>query len=277
MEALILVGGAGTRLRPVIGADLPKPMAPVAGRPFLDWLLAQLRDSGFEQVWLLTGHRGDVIEEHVGRGLRWGLDVRYSRETAPLGTGGALRQVLPRLTDEPCLVLNGDSYLAAPLGDLTAAHAASDAAVTLALARVPDVRRYGSVELAIDGTVSAFREKQDSRDARPGLINAGIYVMTRSVIASIEPDRAVSLEREVLPGLLHGRARGVVFEVPFVDIGVPESYAALGAHPAAVLPIMAVDEARARTTESPPPSAVDRGRSVPSYGGRMGPGPSILG
>ncbi len=241
MEALILVGGAGTRLRPVIGADLPKPMAPIAGRPFLDWLLAQLRDTGIERVWLLTGHRGDVIERHVGRGRRWGLDVRYSRETEPLGTGGALRRVLPRLAGEACLVLNGDSYLAAPLDRLVAAHAAFQAAVTLALARVPDTRRYGSVDLNTGGIIGAFREKEHAPDARPGLINAGVYVMTTSVIASIVPGRAVSFEREVLPRLLGGRARGEVFDVPFVDIGVPESYAALDADPAAVLPIAAID------------------------------------
>lgn len=241
MEALILVGGAGTRLRPVIGDDLPKPMAPIAGRPFLDWLLAQLRATGIERVWLLTGHRGDVIERHVGDGQRWGLDVHASREAEPLGTGGALRQVLPRLSGDACLVLNGNSYLAAPLELLIAAHASSDAAVTLALARVPDTRRYGSVELTTDGTIHAFREKERVPHARPGLINAGIYVMATSVIASIDPGREVSLEREILPGLLDGRARGLVFDVPFVDIGVPESYALLNADPAAVLPTSAMD------------------------------------
>lgn len=241
MDALILVGGAGTRLRGVIGDELPKPMAPVAGRPFLSWLLHQVRAADFRDVWLLTGHRGEVIEKYVGSGDGWGLRVRYSREPGPLGTGGALHHVLPWLSTQTCLVMNGDSYLSARLGLLVERHERSEASVTLALARVPDTARYGAVDLAPDGAVIAFREKEPSATPRPGLINAGIYVMTTALMASIPGGRPVSLEREVLPGLTDGRARGEVFDGPFVDIGMPESYAALGADPGAVLP-----------TEAPP-------------------------
>ena len=236
MESLVLVGGAGSRLRGVIGTELPKPMAPIGGRPFLAWLLDQLRDAGCRDVWLLTGHRGDVIEGYVGRGDAWGLRVRYSQEPAPLGTGGALRHALPGLSGETCLVMNGDSYLAAPLPVLMEAHARSRPLITMALARVADTRRYGSVELGLDGTVGAFREKDAAAAPRPGLINAGILVMDTAVLATIPSARPVSLEQDVLPGLMDGRVRGEVFDVPFVDIGVPESYAALGADPDSVLP-----------------------------------------
>lgn len=236
VDAIILVGGAGTRLRGVIGDALPKPMAPIGGRPFLGWLLAQLQAAGLRDVWLLTGHRSEVIEAYVGSGGAWGMRVHISREAAPLGTGGAIRHVLPSLAAGACLVLNGDSYLAAPLTELLDAHQRFRPSVTLALARVADTTRYGEVECAEDGSVRAFREKVESATPRPGLINAGVYVMEASLIAAIPDDRAVSLEREILPDLLDGRARGVVFDVAFVDIGVPESYAALAADPGAVLP-----------------------------------------
>lgn len=236
MDAVLLVGGAGTRLRGVIGDSLPKPMAPIGGRPFLGWLLAQIQDAGLGDVWLLTGHRSEVIEAYVGAGDAWGMRIHISREPAPLGTGGALRHALPSLMTERCLVMNGDSYLAAPLTDLLGAHERSHPSITLALARVADTGRYGEVDCAGDGSVRGFREKVVSAAPRPGLINAGIYVMETSLIAAIPAGRPVSLEREILPGLLDGRARGVVFDAAFVDIGVPDSYAALAADPGAVLP-----------------------------------------
>jgi NDP-sugar pyrophosphorylase family protein len=236
MESLILVGGAGRRLRGVIGADLPKPMAPIGGRPFLAWLLDQLRDAGCRDVWLLTGHRGDIIEGYVGSGAAWGLHVRYSQEPEPLGTGGALRYAWPGLSSDTCLVMNGDSYLAAPLADLIGSHDRSGAVITMALASVADTRRYGSVAVGPDGLVTAFREKEDAPIPRPGLINAGVLVMDTSLLGTLPADRPVSLEQEVLPALVDGRVRGVVYQVPFVDIGVPESYTALDADPGAVLP-----------------------------------------
>ena len=236
MESLVLVGGVGSRLRGVIGSDLPKPMAPIGGRPFLAWLLDQLRDAGCRDVWLLTGHRGEVIEQFVGDGAAWGLRVRYSREPEPLGTAGALRHALPGLSTDTCLVMNGDSYLAAPLPRLLGSHARFRPVLTMALARVADTRRYGSVELGAADLVTAFREKEAGPMPRPGLINAGVLVMETALLGSIPTGRPVSLEQEVLPTLVDGRVRGEVFDVPFVDIGVPESYAALDADPGAVLP-----------------------------------------
>lgn len=240
MQALILAGGFGTRLRSVLDPAIPKPMATISGRPFLGYLLAQLRRDGFLDVVLLTGHRAEVVETYFGTGDGWDLTVRYSPEPEPLGTGGALRHALPLLAGERFLVMNGDSFLGTDLNQLTAAHdraaaAAGDGVLaTLALARLADGSRFGSVDVAPDGSLTGFREK--AQPAAPGLINAGIYVLERRLIEAIPLGRAVSLEREVFPTLLDGRLRGVELEGPFVDIGVPESYAALEADPS-ILPV----------------------------------------
>jgi NDP-sugar pyrophosphorylase family protein len=237
MEALILAGGLGTRIRSVIGSGLPKPMARFAGRPFLEYLLLQLRTAACRDIWLLTGHGADAIEAYFGTGDAWDVRLRYSAESVPLGTGGALRLVLPRLQGERFLVMNGDSFLDAPLADLVTAHAVAAAgspvAATLALVARDDASRFGSVDLDADGAIRAFREKDPG--GLPGLISAGIYVVERSVLESIAPDRPVSLEREVWPGLLDGRLRGLVAAGAFSDMGVPEAFAALQADPAPLL------------------------------------------
>lgn len=240
MQAFILAGGFGTRLRPALDAATPKPMATIAGRPFLEYLICQLRRDGIRDIVLLTGHRAAAVESYFGTGDGWDLTVRYSREPEPLGTGGALRHALPLLAGERSMVMNGDSYLGTDLTRITTAHDAASAAThgaalgTLALVGREDGSRFGSVELGADGAVTAFREKL--AEPRPGLINAGIYVLERRLIEAIPAGRAVSMEREVFPGLLDGRLRGIAIDAPFVDIGVPESYAALDADPSILGP-----------------------------------------
>jgi NDP-sugar pyrophosphorylase family protein len=245
MEALILAGGLGTRLRPVIGSELPKPMARIAGRPFLEYLVLQLRSAGCRDIWLLTGHGSAAIETYFGTGDAWDVRIRYSAESVPLGTGGALRLVLPRLQGERSLVLNGDSFLDAPLAELVEAHAAAASerpvGATLALVERDDASRYGRVELAADGSIRAFLEKDPRRLS--GLVSAGIYVVERWVVDTIPPARPVSLEREVWPGLLDGRLRGRILSGPFTDMGVPEAYAGLQADPRPLLALAGVAEA----------------------------------
>jgi len=245
MQALILVGGLGTRLRPVLDASVPKPMAAIAGRPFLAYLLGQLRRNAFEQVWLLTGHGGQNVERYFGTGDGWDLTIRYSLEPEPLGTGGALRHVLPRLSGERFLVMNGDSFLGTSLATLDRAHDRACATspsvlASLALARVDEGDRFGSVDLAPDGRVTGFREKSSASAASTSaaLINAGVYVVERALIESLPPRGPVSLERDVFPPLCDGRLRGVELAGPFVDIGVPESYAAICADPSMLLPML---------------------------------------
>jgi D-glycero-alpha-D-manno-heptose 1-phosphate guanylyltransferase len=235
MQALILAGGLGTRLRSVIGADLPKPMATFAGRPFLSWLVLQLRREGIRDLWLLTGHGASVVQTYFGTGDAHGVRLRYSVDPSPLGTGGALRHVLPKLEGDRFLVTNGDSFLSAPLRPLLDAHAGGTAAATLALVAHPDAGRFGSVDLGPDGAIRAFREKDPA--GGPGIISAGIYVVERHVLDAIPAGRPVSLEREVWPALTAGRLRGVVLDGAFTDMGIPEAFAALQADPSPLVAI----------------------------------------
>ncbi len=230
MRTFILAGGLGTRLRDVTG-EAPKSMAQVAGRPFLAYLLLQLRRDGFRDVVVLTGYGADAIERYFGTGGSLGVDITYSREPLPLGTGGALRLAATRSPGERYLVMNGDSFLDIHVDALVHAHrsaVARGAVATVALARVPDAARFGTVEIDARGTVTRFVEK--SAGSR-GDINAGIYVLEASVIEAIEPDRPVSLEREILAGLVGRGLMGIPYEAAFADIGVPESYRALCADP----------------------------------------------
>ena len=237
MQALILAGGLGTRLRSVIGADLPKPMATFAGRPFLAYLVLQLRREGIREVWFLTGHGAEVVEAYFGTGDGLGVRLRYSVEPEPLGTGGALRHALPQLDGDRFLVTNGDSFLSAPLGPLVDMHhvarAAGPVAATLALVARDDASRFGAVTLAPDGAISAFREKDPTPAS--GLVSAGIYIVERAVVAAIPAGRPVSLEREIWPELLDGRLRGLMLDGPFTDMGVPDAFAALQADPTPLL------------------------------------------
>ena len=146
MHAIILAGGLGTRLRPAL-ADVPKPMALVHGRPFLEYLLLQLRRAGYSQVVLCVGYRAEAIEAHFGDGHTLGMELCYSLEPEPLGTGGALKLAEGLLVGDSWLVLNGDSFFGIGLSELIDAHRASAAVATLALRREPEAGRYGSVVL----------------------------------------------------------------------------------------------------------------------------------
>jgi NDP-sugar pyrophosphorylase family protein len=219
--AVVLAGGLGSRLRAVVG-DRPKALAPVAGRPFLEYLLRHLADAGVREAVLCTGFGADAVAEVMGDGARFGLRLRYSREDRPLGTGGALRQAAAMLGPGPALVLNGDSLVSLPLAALCALHAGRAARATLLLARVPDCSRFGAVSIDPDGRMLRFEEKHR---AGPGLVNAGVYLVEQSVLQTIPGGREVSLEKEVFPGLIGG-LYGLVVDTELVDIGTPESLAA---------------------------------------------------
>ncbi len=224
-DAMILVGGKGTRLQSVV-ADRPKPMAEVADRPFLEWLLPMLYDQGVRRVVLCTGHLAEQVEEYFGDGRRWNMQVRYCRDPFPLGTAGAVRQALDRVRGDRFLVLNGDSYCRFDLACLMQTHIANHAKATLWLVETDDGRRYGSVSLGDDGRVASFAEK--SPESGVGLINAGVYLIERDVAQTIAPGRSVSLEREVFPHLVGRGLFAVAGQESFIDIGTPESYAGAG-------------------------------------------------
>ena len=230
-QAVILAGGLGTRLRPIIG-DLPKGLAPVGGRPFLEYQLAMLRSQGFQRIVLCTGYRHDLIQAHFGNGDAWGVHITYSVEREPLGTAGALRQARPGL-DGSFLTMNGDTYFGADLSQLVLAHgrggtrhghevAARDLVATLALLRMPDASRYGAVTLDADGYVVRFAEKSGGG---PGLISAGLYVFSMSVFDHFPPRTPLSLETDVFPLLASRRLLGgLPVQGYHLDIGVPGSY-----------------------------------------------------
>lgn len=223
ITALILAGGAGTRLRSVV-SDVPKPLAPVCGRPFLEYVLFQLRANGVGRAIICSGYRSGAISDHFGDGRRWGIELRYSveAEEAPLGTAGALARAAPLAEGERLLALNGDSLFDIAIADLVEDHVRNGAALTLALATASAAGRYGSVATDADGWVTAFAEKPDAGGAP--LVNGGVYVVERGVLDAVARDRAVSLERELLPALVGRSLRGRAFEGFFIDIGVPDDY-----------------------------------------------------
>lgn len=223
MEALVLAGGKGVRLQSVV-TDRPKPMASIAGRPFLEYLLLMLRAQGVKRAVLCTGYMGDAVEEYFGVGQRLSMDIAYSREPEPLGTGGAIRYALKHTKSNRFLVLNGDSYCPIDLNRLLAKHLSLRAAATLWLVPMPDCGRYGRVEIDGNGSVLAFHEK--SQDSRQGLVNAGLYLMEREVVECIPEGRGVSLEMELFPAWIGHGLYAIAGEGPFLDIGTPESYAA---------------------------------------------------
>lgn len=214
-QAVILAGGLGTRLGSLT-QRMPKPMLPVAGRPFLDILIAELQRQHVDDIIVVGGFFGQVIADH----LRHAPGVEVVIEPSALGTGGALRFVKSRLAPR-FFFLNGDSLFDINLQDLAAT--AGDADATLALRHMPEMARYGPVELAADGTIIGFAERP--QHSGPGVINGGVGFMSSTIVAHI-PEGMISIERDVYPLLARqGRLRGRVYNRPFIDIGVPEDYA----------------------------------------------------
>jgi mannose-1-phosphate guanylyltransferase len=228
-EAILLVGGRGTRLRPLT-VHTPKPMVPAAGVPFLSHQLARARAAGVEHVVLATSYLAEVFEPYFGDGAALGLHIEYVTERDPLGTGGALRNVAPRLhsgPDDPVLIFNGDILTGLDIRALVRTHESSGADVSLHLTRVPDPRAFGLVPTDASGRVTAFLEKpQTPEEIVTDQINAGAYVFRRSVIDAIPGDRPVSVERETFPGLLAAGAhlQGMVDSTYWLDLGTPQAF-----------------------------------------------------
>ena len=218
--AIILAGGMGTRLKSVV-ADRPKPLALVAGRPFIEYLLLQLSNSGIQQVIISTGYLGDQIREQFGA-TYCSLSLLYSQESKPLGTAGALRHALHLVSSQEVLVLNGDSYCDIDFAKLLENHRSTGAMVTIATVSVPDVSRYGSVTTTHDGLVTNFEEK--GIHAGVGFINAGVYAIDKSLLDKLDPDKMISLEKEVFPMYVAQPIYAYAATGTFIDIGVPEDY-----------------------------------------------------
>ncbi|RVU18540.1 NDP-sugar synthase [Streptomyces antnestii] len=228
-EAILLVGGKGTRLRPLT-VNTPKPMVPAAGVPFLTHQLARARAAGVEHIVLATSYLAEVFEPYFGDGSRLGLHLEYVTEEEPLGTGGAIRNVASRLhsgPDDPVLIFNGDILTGLDIRALVREHETTGADVSLHLSRVEDPRAFGLVPTDATGRVQAFLEKpQTPEEIVTDQINAGAYVFRRSVIDTIPTGRPVSVERETFPGLLAAGAhlQGMVDSTYWLDLGTPQAF-----------------------------------------------------
>ncbi|MBT2386091.1 sugar phosphate nucleotidyltransferase [Streptomyces sp. ISL-11] len=228
-EAVLLVGGKGTRLQPLT-LNTPKPMVPAAGVPFLAHQLARAAAAGVHHVVLATSYLAEVFEPYFGDGSAHGLRLTYVTEDAPLGTGGAIRAAAEALSGgprDPVLVFNGDILTGLDIRDLLRRHERARADVTLHLTRVADPRAFGLVPTGPDGRVLAFTEKpQRPEEIVTDQINAGAYVFRRDVIDTIPTGRPVSVERETFPALLASGAllHGVVDASYWLDLGRPASF-----------------------------------------------------
>lgn len=224
VDAVVLVGGKGTRLRPLT-LSAPKPMLPTAGLPFLTHLLSRIAAAGIEHVILGTSYKPAVFEPEFGDGSALGLQIEYVTEEHPLGTGGGIANVAGKLRNDTAMVFNGDVLSGADLAQLLDFHRSNRADVTLQLVRVGDPRAFGCVPTNEEDRVVAFLEKTE--DPPTDQINAGCYVFERNVIDRIPQGREVSVEREVFPALLADgdcKIYGYVDASYWRDMGTPEDF-----------------------------------------------------
>ncbi|MGA4849252.1 sugar phosphate nucleotidyltransferase [Streptomyces sp. G5(2025)] len=286
-EAILLVGGKGTRLRPLT-VHTPKPMVPAAGVPFLTHQLARARAAGVEHIVLATSYLAEVFEPYFGDGSALGLHIEYVTETEPLGTGGAIRNVASRLRsapDDPVLIFNGDILTGLDIRALVDTHETSGADVSLHLTRVTDPRAYGLVPTDPTGRVTAFLEKpQTPEEIVTDQINAGAYVFRRSVIDTIPAGRPVSVERETFPDLLSSGAhlQGMVDSTYWLDLGTPQAFVrgsadlVLGRAPSPAVPGRR-GESLVLPTARVAPDAKLTGGTVVGENARVGEGARISG
>jgi mannose-1-phosphate guanylyltransferase len=281
MQALVLVGGEGTRLRPLTNT-IPKPIVPLAGRPFISYMVDWLAGHGVEEIVFACGFMPDAMREVLGEGQPGGPSLSYVAEPEALGTAGAIRFAGAELRDR-FLALNGDVLTDLDLSALMRSHEEHGALATLGLYPVDDPSSYGLVRRDSDDAVVEFLEKpgEDGRAAGEAEINAGIYVLERSLLDRISADRAVSIEREVFPQLIGEGLYGLRLEGYWMDIGTPDRYLQASwdilegrvatphePHPDAVL--ISSDAEIAESAELGP-------RAVIGSGCRVGPGARVSG
>jgi D-glycero-alpha-D-manno-heptose 1-phosphate guanylyltransferase len=220
-KVLLLVGGLGTRLRSMLPLA-PKALARIGSVPFVELLISRLRDQGFTELIMCTGHLADQIERQFGDGSELGVSIEYSRESRPLGTGGAVKLAEKLLQDHlDFLVMNGDSLLDIDLADLVRLHRTGQCIATIAVVAVDDASRYGTIVTDSSSRILEFHEK--TGDHSPGVINAGVYVFSSSVFRHI-PLGEVSLEKGVFPKLLERGVYAAKQTGMFIDIGTPADY-----------------------------------------------------
>lgn len=218
MRAFILVGGLGTRLRK-IGITQPKPMIIINKRPFLEYLIISLSQYGIREIVLCTGYGTEAVQNHFGTGQKLGVQIYYSKEENPLGTGGAIKNA-QAFADEENLILNGDSFLELDYHQFIAFHREKDALVTIATISIPSTQDYGNIQIDTERKILAFAEKIPGEN---GLINGGIYLLQKKALDFIPQNQPVSIEKETFPALVSTK-QCFAFEAHgyFLDIGTPD-------------------------------------------------------
>lgn len=221
MQAILLAGGLGTRLRSVVN-DRPKPMALIQGKPFMEYMIRELAGQGVDDVIFAVGYKGSMVEEYFADGAKFGIRASYAYEETLLGTAGAIKNAAGHMTDGEVLVLNADTFYRMDYYRLMQQKRDMNLDMVLVLREVEDVSRYGQAMLQ-EGRLTAFNEKSDGQKA--GTINGGVYLMSQDLIREI-PDGKVSLEQDMIPRWLSEGRRlgGFVNDGYFIDIGIPEDY-----------------------------------------------------
>lgn len=220
-EAIVLAGGFGTRLQHIV-SDVPKPMAPINGTPFLTFIFKKLIASGIEHVILSTGYLHEKIEDYYHDHFE-NLRISYAKEEEPLGTGGAIRYALSKAYTEDVLVLNGDTLFNIDFDKLNIFYQEKKTSLVLALRKEKDVSRYGCVVTDKNNKVIAFTEKNEAHGE--GLINGGIYLLNKNLFATLNLPPQFSFEKDVLENIYKTTDfYGLAFDDYFIDIGIEEDY-----------------------------------------------------
>ena len=226
IDSIIMVGGLGTRLREVV-PDLPKPMVSINGKPFLDLILSLLNKCGsIERVILAVGYMADKIIERYEKSSEYSFEILFSVEEKFLGTGGAIKNALKYTETNNVLVLNGDSFVEVDLYDFLKKHLQTNADMTIVLKELKNTNRYGSVKIDEDNKITCFEEKKTGLSK--GLINAGVYMIKKTLFDSIKEQTVISLEKELLPVFIKKDVFGYIGKGKFIDIGIPENYRIAG-------------------------------------------------
>jgi NDP-sugar pyrophosphorylase family protein len=225
LKAIILIGGLGTRLRPLT-CHKPKPLLPIANRPFLEYQFQLLRKHGIKEAVLCVSYLSHEFENHFGSGKKWGMKLHYVHEKQPLGTGGAIRNAARFLDQGPVVIFNGDIMTDLNLGEMMKYHRANSSFVTIALSRVKDPTMFGLVETDKGGRISSFIEKPSWDEVTCNTINAGIYIFERKAVNMIPPGINFSVERGLFPSLLAQKypIYGFVSKGYWLDIGTIDKY-----------------------------------------------------
>lgn len=225
MQAILLAGGLGTRLRAVV-SDRPKPMALIGDKPFMEYVVHGLSVHGIKEIIFAVGYKGSMVEDYFGDGSEFNIKVSYAYEEELLGTAGAIKNAGRFVTEDSFFVLNADTFYQMDYRRLVALKERENLDMALVLREVPDVSRYG--EAVLEGAMLArFNEK--STVQRAGTINGGVYLLKRELLSEI-PEGKVSLENDMIPRWMQEKRRlgGFVNDGYFIDIGIPEDYFKFG-------------------------------------------------